>query len=268
MKMLTVKEYNGQPFRFIQEKKDGYGISIDEKGVWTRKKDVNVRDKLPHHLKRVLRHLMPGSDVLAELHADGVQATSIPTLLNDGSPRLKITAFADLSLKEWPYNLVLNQLERQGFLIPQTSVVCNPDELMIYDEADCDSLIAEAVERKIEGWILKEAHLRGWYKLKPVKTVDAVVTGVTVSDSITHYGGMKAIQVSLFFPELVEIASVGSGFTADYRHTVDQDSLIGRVAEIKYDSIAANGKLKFPRFVRWRDNEKAANECTGDQLRS
>ena len=66
--------------------------------------------------------------------------------------------------------------------------------------------------------------------------------------------------------EIIEIAKVGTGFDGDYRYSVDPKKLFGRVAEIGYQSLGAKGRLKFPKFLRWRDDEKKKNECLIDQL--
>ena len=118
--------------------------------------------------------------------------------------------------------------------------------------------------------ILKQEHCKGWFKVKPLKTVDAFVTGYTYSESDTKFGWLRAVQVSVWSVDKSQtrIASVGTGFTDEFRREMCGDkaeSLINRVCEIEYDSIAANGKLKFPRFLRWR-YDKSMEDCAVDQL--
>ena len=64
--------------------------------------------------------------------------------------------------------------------------------------------------------------------------------------------------------QLIEIARVGGGFSdADRRWT--EAEVMGRVCEVRYDCVMARGRLRFPRFIQWRD-DKPSNECTMEQL--
>jgi ATP-dependent DNA ligase len=95
---------------------------------------------------------------------------------------------------------------------------------------------------------LKEAHSYGWYKLKPVSTIDAVV----VEASATK----QSVSVALYDCGVpVIIAKV---------RTADKNN-IGRVAEIDFDSVGSRGNLRFARFKGWRD-DKPASECLISQL--
>lgn len=141
--------------------------------------------------------------------------------------------------------------------------MCPPTTFPTNESAiDIEVLKLQAHNLKIEGWMLKNDHCREWYKLKPTRTVDAVVVDYSVSRSPTTFGDLKAIQVAL---EGKVIASVGTGFTPEYRATVDRKKLIGLVAEVEYDEVAANGKLKFPRFLRWRP-DRDPESCKLEQI--
>ena len=60
------------------------------------------------------------------------------------------------------------------------------------------------------------------------------------------------------------IAGPEGGFD-DEEGELPKEAWVGRVIEVEYQSIAANGRLQFPRFVRVRD-DKVRTECSVDQL--
>jgi|TARA_R100000501_G_C2622774_1_gene115955 ATP-dependent DNA ligase len=222
------------------------------------------------HIWNTLAGLPTQTIVDAELYAEGVQATDIKTLINDRDKRLQLSGFALPYLRG---ELVETMHAAMSLL---EGLYCNPPEIL-EDYGDAELLDADeiqhwlqvAIDRRMEGFVLKEDHLKGWWKLKPTKTVDVVVTDTTTSWSATHFGGIQGFNIVLYDQEngyeKVPMGNVGSGFPAELRDR-HPSNFIGRVMEVKYDSLAAKGKLKFPRFVCWRD-DKPKEECTLDQLK-
>ncbi len=285
------KDYAGQPVRYIQPKADGHLVKVyrDEKGLQAfTKNDKDVTDKLLniHHIRAEIFGLPNDSQIFAELHCPRRFATDVKTMLNEGNEDLRLTAFAapllggvDLSRhaqeESW-LPRVMDKLAKCGICVPKT----NAGGLQSLTKEYCQKLLADALEQKIEGWVLKESHMSGWYKLKPTKTVDCFVTGATMSTSASYYGCLKSIDVAVYNmdpPEcfdsskhaLKDLGTVGGGFEAAFRLEYDTDkkraSLVGRVCEVEYDCLTSGGKLRFPRFKRWRtDKDKEA--CTSDQL--
>lgn len=268
--LLRPIEYDAQPVTFVQAKHDGLrALVIRERGgevhVLSREGKTDFWPKLmaiPHIAGQILR-LPEMTAVDCELDAPGVQATEIKTLVNNADHRLRLTAFAlpvfsgvDLRNRDW--SVAAGHLVHLSFPVVETFAVGG--------EIDVAALVERARANGLEGYVAKRGHYAGWYKIKPVRTVDCVVISTTLSTSDSFSGGLKAVQVGVFENgQLKQIASVSSGFEAGYRLSVDRDSLVGQVCEIAYDSIAGKGQLKFPRFVRWRD-DKPAPECTADQL--
>lgn len=279
---FKVKEYSGQPVTVAQVKFDGYYAEVyknDADGivVCTKKQNENLWPKLQRHdgIRKQLEQLPNDTILRCELHAFGVQATSVPTLINDADPLLllspfKIEMFQD-SVMPLGFGYEYELLVGLGFIVPNWFELNGIDgvapELKPLTDFDVHTLEQRAYSTGVEGWVVKDVPGGNCWKIKPVKTVDAFVMGHTVSDSDSFYGGLKAVQIGVMDgDEQVEIASCGSGFEKEYRMSVDLASLAGKVGEFEYQDVAAKGRLKFPRFLRWRDDEKQAKDCTKDQL--
>lgn len=276
---LKVKEYSGQPVTIAQVKFDGYYVEIyksKEFGicVCTKGRKVNIWSKLQRNSNiKVQLESLPDETILrCELHAFNVHATSIPTLINEADERLIISPFciekwngdiSDISFEE-----EFKLLFKHGFIVPKIERLfstpnCLTDKAVIKLKNLAGSL-------KLEGWVLKDCPRGDCYKIKPQKTVDAFVVDYTISDSDTYAGGLKSVDIAVWGDGLkknIIIATVGTGFDGEYRMSVDMKSLIGRVGEFKYQSIGAKGRLIFPRFLRWRYDEKSKHECGIDQLK-
>ena len=121
-------------------------------------------------------------------------------------------------------------------------------------------LCADAVNLGIEGWVLKGANYAGWWKVKPVKEIDAIVTGFNDGEG-KYLGAVGSLLVSVYIGgELTEIAKV-SGMTDIIRWNIDDAKDLSRVCEVEYQELGNGHRLIHPRFVRWRD-DKSAVECT------
>jgi ATP-dependent DNA ligase len=270
--MPDVKTWNGESASIgpwlVEEKLNGICVRVTREGLFTR-----LRNKLKEipHIQAFCDWLPPDTALDCEL-VYGKHPTEVKTAINEQSPDLTLTMFAvpfwkgedlrtiDIEELEDIWDMVLEQISLAGVYCPQVP------ESRIYEVIDSEMLRLEAAREKLEGYVVKKAHYTGWYKIKPVKTVDCFVYGTTRSTSPTHFGDLKAIQVAVLDngrPQV--IASVGTGFTAEFRER-NGKNLIGRVCEIQYDGLAQQGKLQFPRFLRWRE-DKVPLQCTMEQLR-
>jgi ATP-dependent DNA ligase len=276
MKFLKVKEYLGKhPVKYWQVKLDGHRCMVvkDSSGVrvLTKKNGETGDDiykKLPERAVWFLDRLPLDSIIDCELWAEGFHATDMKTLLLRKDSALVLSPFAVWMAggvkveRTWGMEDLENFLD--GWSMPTWGYV-RDDGLCGYP--DPLEWAESAKASNIEGFVFKKTPVDGWFKVKPKKTVDCFVLDYTVSTSDSFSGGLKAIQVGLFNERenVIEIASVGSGFSADYRMSADLGNLVGKVVEVEYDALAAKGKLKHPRFLRFRE-DKNPGECTVEQL--
>jgi hypothetical protein len=228
IKRQRIKEYRGEPVKYAQAKLDGHYVEVYKDGgdviIFGKKREENYWPKL-REIRGIADPIMEmhsGTAFQAELHTPGVHATSVPTLLNDADQRLTLTPFAlhryndHLMDTDTGFEWVHNFFERYGLQTPYTRTLVG--EARALTQREQDDLLADAVNGKLEGWVLKESHLEGWYKLKPVRTVDCVVVDTKMSESDSFYGGLKSIIVAVRNPEtqrMQVVASVGSGFEAE-----------------------------------------------------
>lgn len=288
IKFPKFKDYTNQKVNFIQPKLDGHLAKIykpkcDRAPYWQAftKNNKVITEKLLaiDHIKKELDDLSNNSVVFAELHCPGVFASSVPTMLNNAEENLQLTVFAAPLLGNKDLSQV--NLQKVMFAIRDLKLDATHADLIhtdYVDEIRKEALLEEAKEKKLEGWVLKENHMSGWCKLKPTKTIDAVVIGTYRSFSSTHYGGLQGIHIMVYKSngKTHDLGHVGGGFSLSYRQSFDtqakRDALIGKVCVVEFDCLAANGKLRFPRMAKddsdniiWR-TDKNPKQCTMEQF--
>lgn len=123
----------------------------------------------------------------------------------------------------------------------------------LLDPRHCDS--------NFEGFVFKDGNLTGWKKLKPELTIDLIVRRCNLSLSGKFLGQFGALSVMTTEGDVV--ADVGLLEDA-IRLAINPETDVGRVIEVKYQYVAAKGRLRHPRFIRWRD-DKDPSECGRNQ---
>lgn len=268
---IKAKRYKDQRVICIQHKLDGHRVLLSKGHAITRV-GTDIWEKLlaVDHLAAVLHEIPSGCIVDAELHAPGTFATSVKTMINKGDPKLLVSAFAMPLVRGQRTSYlgipgVLDILRHMGFHTPYTEYF----ESRVITPYQQEVLKRRAKKAGIEGWIAKSSHLDGWYKIKVTGTVDAIVTDWTISTSDTYYGQLRGLQCSLHNGngKLTVICNTGNGLTKEFKERMEgkEKELVGQVVELEYDEVASQGKLKFPRILRFRDDKKQS-ECTMDQL--
>jgi len=212
IKFPKFKNYNDQKIRYVQPKYDGHlckVIKLDNHlwQAYTKNHKV-ITDKLIgiSHIEKELAGLPCNSTIFGELHCSGVPATSVPTMLNDADLRLQLTVFAaplfdginNTSIGKVSgdcYTEIMNNLSNCGINIVETIKIIPTRSV---PKAEQEKMLQAAMGSGLEGWVLKESHMTGWYKLKPTKTLDAFVIATHQSFSSTHYGGVQALSIGGF----------------------------------------------------------------------
>jgi hypothetical protein len=260
MRLPSIANYNDQAVRFVQIKLNGYYCEVyrteSAAEVYFKGRGENLFSKLPAAMAEAIMRLPAGTILRAELHAPGIPATSVPTLLRTKDTRLTLTVFEVPSLMTRAFDEPQRIASDAG--LPFVEFYRRTARPRRY----CEDWLEDAAEELgVEGFVLKNYHGDDGFKYKPIRTVDAVVVGFKVSQSEAFAGGIRSLDAAI---DGRVIASVSSGLSAELRFSNPND-LLGQVMEIEYQAVAAQGRLQHPRFVRFRDDKSAAM-CRMDQL--
>ncbi len=275
MRPKKVKEFNGKkPVQWAQVKENGYFVSImvdRRKRRWAIGKKEDYWEDLAKHptIGKLFRSVPPNTIIDGELFLPGGRATKVITGIKRRNPTMTFKAFAvpvlrGVDYRMLPFDDAMKMLEANGFQVPEW------EEVSLWEDDLTEFYLERAVEQGIEGFVLKNSHYDEWYKVKPVKTVDLVISGVKWSDASNWLGYVGAILCSAYNGDgkLVEVCST-SGMTMDVREEItdleDAGKLVGKVVEVKYQDVESHGRLQFPRFLRFRD-DKPAEDCKLEQL--
>lgn len=275
---LTAIDWRAQPFNYITYKYDGFRCTLFKQPsgrlcAFLRSKDVTHQIEHLSWYKRAKAELPAYSSIDGELLVYGKPSTAVATALANGTEELAYEVFAipywkENDIRTWSLEVVSNMVQDLGLQFGEYRPITGnwPATTEKFKKLLNDTNYARQRPEppkfgrnahQIEGFVLKVANYLGWYKYKPIRTVDAVVTGLY--PGVGRLRGMVgSLLVSVYRDgALVEIAAV-SGMDDETRR--EAASSVGRVVEVEYMEIASQGRLRHPRFLRWRD-DKPANEC-------
>jgi DNA ligase 1 len=90
-------------------------------------------------------------------------------------------------------------------------------------------------------------------KFKTMYSMDCKVVGLYEGEG-KHEGRMGGLKLT---QENGLACDVGSGFTDEDREVIwkDPSCAVGRIAEIKYQELTPDGVMRFPVFMRWRNDK-------------
>jgi DNA ligase-1 len=92
-------------------------------------------------------------------------------------------------------------------------------------------------------------------KLKTMQSQDCRVVGFYEGEKGTRnegtLGGLELIQ------ENEKTCNCGTGFSDEDRSYIwnNRSEFVGRIAEIKYQELTEDGVMRFPVFMRWRNDK-------------
>ena len=251
------------------------GISVDGTRIDLLKKFGAVPD-----VTRL--RLVSGDAIEGELIYPGHRAAEVPSALKDSDLRKQLLFIA----YGHPYSMdnpVLTLEDQRGLL--NDLPVRRPRDLSfgahLYSVQDLQHW---AKVHKCEGWVIKEHATEDptWWKYKRETTADVIVVSHKDGKEGKYEGMLGSLIVGVIHPEgewtitmdngsvltVREVAAV-SGMDDDAREEMskDRDALIGRVCEIECQAVGGvrDGRLRHPRFIRWRE-DKPAHECLGHDL--
>lgn len=279
-----VKDYvPGKSLDFVSAgvKLDGFRMTLWKDSAGTphaigRKRELDMIEQLEKvdAVIEAFDHMPSSTAVDGELHLEvGAPATDVRRAMfsedENVFQRLRFTAFSLPLLERRPHRTatldwVENTLAQMGFTLPSWPSVLRPGTTRLDEE--WVSIVKDWCRaQRLEGIVLKREHRMHWWKVKPVRTLDAVVMA-TLPGVGKHYGKVGALMITLREPDGRQryVGKVGSGLT-DEERALPASSWVGRVVEVEYDSVAAAGRLRMPVFLRARD-DKPAEECTVEQL--
>lgn len=256
-------------WKYAHIKRDGHFLKVqmgvnDRLYCWTSN-PTDITDKLEFcRWFDCAKKLPRGVSLLGELWLPGHRSEAIKTAIKDEDSRLQFDVFA---IDNWRFN---DDLHDKLLTMPLSQVAELSSSLgfPFIPWIDWPFTIYQLQETQkrndagIEGFVLKNGNLLDWTKFKPRKTVDLVVTRLLPGQGkyLNLIGSLVCCT-----SEGYEIASV-SGMTDTQRNWMSQhtDEILGKVIEVCYQNVGANGRLRHPAFERVRE-DKECDQCTVDQ---
>ena len=247
----------GNP-KIAEVKRDGYRTTIVIGTDGQISAFQGVADCVWHKIKHTagVPKDLPFETILdGELESPGQSASRVSTAIAEGKP-LDFTCFAI------PFYAGMDTRNRT---LAWRDRISAQHGLKVPEQVPIDKACRElALEMKVEGFVLKQAHYRDWWKMKFPETVDVVITTAFRGDG-KFAGRWGSLQASVYRNgRLFTVANVAKGEDAEWRDKPLHE-LVGRVAEIRHEGIQAHERLKFSAFIRWRD-DKLPEQCLFEQI--
>jgi len=167
--------------------------------------------------------------------------------------------FDSLALNEWTGRVSKHYLidRREGLLLAINEHIKVVPANIVNTFQEAEALYKSYLEREFEGVVLKEINSfyewrkhKQWLKWKPIKTYD-----IKVIDKVEGLGKYQGRLGALIVLHKSKKIKVGSGFTDEQRYRYWSQDIIGKVIEVKCQEETKDGYLRFPVFVRLREDK-------------
>lgn len=270
----TTKEYTGQEVLYLHHKFDGHRVTACKQPIGSERQLIlytrSQTDLFPDIFQKAEKHgiwpwvanllaLPAFSSIDGELYVSGRDSSYVKTAIKECDPALKFIAFAVPWMdKQRRYTDPLEWAMRQA---SQFKIHFAPFIKLDAPQPIDKEEWAKKTPIGAEGWVAKRHHYQGWYKIKPRKTIDLIVTGFKKGNG--KYADTIGSLVCSAFDARGQRREIclASGMTDEERRSFSEAD-IGRVCEIEYQKVLSLGRLRHPIFKRWRDDEKKPFECT------
>lgn len=237
----------------VERKYDGLQVTLSREDALGRGRNsfTGERTRYP---RRPLPGVPPGFVVLGEAWLEAEPATAVLTALKAGVRRVRFTAWQVLETPEGPWEELSTRkhvllLKRLGLETPHVV------SYKALDEVDALRFLQAAAW---EGLVYRHKRcVYDTYKLKPVRTCDLQVVDVKEGSAGKFAGTLGSLVCAR--RDGTVVANV-SGMTDEVRAQLFTSWRAGMVVEVAYDSVAAGGRLRFPRLVRVREDKELADE--------
>lgn len=250
-----MKTYDGKSaYVYAHWKRDGHCVVMKKDAFgdvrFFSRHPYDITDKMKHlgAYASCVRWVPPGTTITGELWVPGRKASAVITALNEKDPALTWEPFqVDTAPPESTLSSIRALLSLWGLpFIPYEFTVDIKDRL----------------PKDVEGYVFKNGNLLVVGKWKPVRTIDLIINGYKDGRG-KNLGLVGSLECKTVEGHVV--ASV-SGMTDEERWdmTMKEDTNLGRVVEVEYQYVGAGGRLRHPRFVRFRDDKQPA-ECNTSQ---
>lgn len=257
---------------YIQPKLDGYRCIYKNGAMFSRAGKPFGNDNLPNYFNKLFQvedYVLDG-----ELYCDGINFNKLQTILNTYDATLpnalKFVVYDCVPVKDWeaqsckkPYSERIRNVREVIANLSDYKKVIDIANDEVQDAKEAVDLYKDYLKKGYEGAMIKA--IDGQYrwkrvtvrsgemlKVKPFSTLDLKVTSIYEGEG--NFQGMAGGVVVDFNGNSV---SVGSGFDVATRKEMAQspNNFVGRTAEVKYFEETEDGSLRFPTFVRWRDDK-------------
>jgi len=251
---------------YVQPKLDGYrGLSNSEGEHELRSRNGNEYENFPT-IVAALKEICPDYMLLdGEVMSDDFQSMQKTAFRQDGKTvgDVKFHVFDCITREEWDnregthdftdrQDSLINLLRKHPLIKIVETIECSDWEMVyrIHDRYIKEGYEGTMVRANKPYQFKRTDYLA---KIKEMLSMDCEVMSIEEGRSSLK-GKMGKLNV---IQENGNLCGVGSGFTkADRELILDcEDLTIGRTAEIKYQELTNAGIMRFPTFVRWRDDK-------------